>query len=97
MTEEYKKVVPPEPPKAQEVVVPAAPTKPKSAKVKEEKIDASLAKHMAYIERKGKEAKAISALYTEGKWLNYINYECVRCPYSSISEASIREHVRKHM
>lgn len=64
---------------------------------KKEKVDPSIAKHKAFLAKQAALAKKIDNLYTEGEWLTYVNYECKRCPYSSVSEDSIREHVRKHL
>jgi hypothetical protein len=37
----------------------------------------------------------ISELYSEGTWKGRPNYECALCPFSSLHEEVIREHVVK--
>lgn len=34
--------------------------------------------------------------YTVGKWHGYPNYRCKRCPYATLSEASMFEHIASH-
>lgn len=52
---------------------------------------AEFAERKAALEAKAKE------MYTEGTWAGHVNYECKACPFSTLDEALIKQHVTKHM
>lgn len=41
--------------------------------------------------------KKIASLYTTGVWNGKPNYECTVCPYATLDEELIKQHVTKHI
>lgn len=47
--------------------------------------------------RKAALQSKITSLYTTSTWAGKPNYECTVCPYATLDEALIRQHVIKHI
>ena len=39
----------------------------------------------------------VEDFYTVGKWKRFAQYKCKECPFDSLDEKQIKEHVLKHM
>lgn len=47
--------------------------------------------------RKKELQKKIASLYTTSVWNGEPNYECTACPYATLDEELIKQHVTKHI
>ena len=111
--EEPVEVVAPEPEPPVFVPVPKDPLSEKQAEAallqrmiaearasakKKDNPGGSYEKKAVETEKREKELqKKIASLYTTTMWAGRLNYECKACPYATLDEDLIKQHVTKHI